>query len=83
MSIPSGHNHPIEGQVVIIHSPGVITHDNLTESPMHAFGPFASEADALIWSNNGEANDECVKLIIDIFEPVGYVPSPGYETGPG
>ncbi len=72
-SIPSGHNHPIEGRVVIIHSPGVITHDNMVESPMHAFGPFDSEDDARQWEQAAAQPDGCVKLIIDIFEPVGYV----------
>lgn len=68
MTLRSAHTHPIEGPVIIVHSAGVITHENVTEMPMHAFGPFASEQAARDWHSAGP-DDDCEKVIIDIYPP--------------
>jgi hypothetical protein len=66
--LSSAHNHPLEGPVVIVHSPGPVTHEGITETPMHAFGPFPSEEIARAWADAGPS-DDCYKLIIDLLDP--------------
>jgi hypothetical protein len=75
MNVPrlkSAHKHRIEGPVIVIHSPGVVTHENLTEMPMHAFGPFEDEVAAHAWYGQSildGIDDKCEKVIIEIYAP--------------
>lgn len=68
IQLPRAHNHPVQGPVVVVHSPGTVTHDNVTETPMHAIGPFRSEAEADLYHRM--FNDMCEKVVIDLIEPV-------------
>ena len=67
-----GHDHPMEGPVVVVHSQQIITHTGLLETPMHAFGPFADEDEARRWHEEVpiDFRDTCHKLIIDLIPPV-------------
>lgn len=62
------HLHPIEGPVVVVHSREVLTHEGLARSPMHSFGPFATEEEARRWEAD-DRDDTCKKVIIAIFDP--------------
>lgn len=62
------HDHPITGQVVVVHSPGTTTKGVRTETPSHAIGPFRSEREAETY--HAMFKDECDKLLIDLIEPV-------------
>jgi hypothetical protein len=64
------HTHPITGPVAVIHSTGVLSHENVIEMPMHAFGPFTSEDEARLFHEHNYPSDQCTKTIIDIYEPV-------------
>lgn len=68
-AVESAHDHPIEGPVVVVHSQGPITDGLRVENPAHAFGPFSSEAAAREWEAVNDADDQCYKTIIDVFDP--------------
>lgn len=67
MSIQSNHAHPVEGPVCVIHSPSKVIYYGLSEDPIHAFGPFESEAEAIAWEEAGD--DNCHRLVIPLIDP--------------
>ena len=68
MSISSSHTHELEGPVCVLHSPSKVVYYGLTADPVHAFGPFESEAEARLWEEQGH-DDVCEKLIIPLIDP--------------
>ena len=67
--IKSAHNHPLDGTVVVLHFQPR-HRGNILNTPMHAFGPFYDEAAAILWHAVVlSEDDDCVKLIIDLFDP--------------
>jgi hypothetical protein len=61
------HSHPNPGPVVIVHSRSDEGKLGDPDNPAHAFGPFASEDEAIAFDNI--APDNCYKVILDLFSP--------------
>jgi hypothetical protein len=68
VTIRSSHSHPVEGPVCVLHSPSTAVYFGLTNDPVHAFGPFDSEAEARLWEETGH-DDVCERLIIPLIDP--------------
>ena len=62
----SGHNHPVEGRVIVLHCRA---DDVISDTPMFAFGPFPSVERAIEWHATFKDDDDCFKVIVDIFDP--------------
>ena len=68
--IKTGHNHPTNNPVVIVHYKSDDT--PFSDTPAHAFGPFISE-DAARAFEEGRGKDDCYKTILDLYIDQGSV----------
>ena len=68
--IKTGHNHPTNNPVVIVHYKSDDTPFSAT--PAHAFGPFLSE-DAARTFEEERGKDDCYKTILDLYIDKGSV----------
>lgn len=75
--LASGHDHALEGPVVIVHSGATITPEGLTQTRAHAFGPFLSEDEARMFDRMAP-DDDCAKVIMALVEP--FPPLPLFAT---
>ena len=60
------HTHPLDGAVAVVHSRTRGPLDDGTDNPAHAFA-FPSEAAAIAFE--AKAEDDCHKVILDLFIP--------------
>lgn len=60
------HSHDVAGPVIVLH----LAHDGRIGpgDPGHAFGPFASQQDAIDFEENAD-DDTCHKVMVDLIDP--------------
>ena len=67
--IKTGHNHPTNNPVIVVHYKDSLL--PLSDTPAHAFGPFLDEDAARAFET--EKDDECHKVILDLYIDEGSV----------